>query len=346
MSTNGSSETVPRPSRLKNALKNFALFAFTLLLCFALAEMVLRYMDYGNLEIYEPHPQLYWWLKPSQHCYTKVNRQPVEINAHRTRGADFATAKPAGVKRVLCLGDSRTFGWGLSEPETYAAVLQERLRARFGPGVEVINAGVNGWTFPQMTVFLRDHAPAWQPDVVVLGDGNLWTQFSEKNDPAFARKFAWRVRLKNLLRRFALYHFVVETQLRSFYESYRTKFIPVDPAQDGSFRAQQQQDPAVFFHESLATFCRVAQSNQIQPVLLYLPPEEALHSTNNRYAMILEVKRAVARELAVPLLDPTAEMAAQAKPLYLPDDPVHFNAAGNEIIGHRLFEVVSPLLKP
>ena len=179
-----------------------------------------------------------------------------------------------------------------------------------------------------------------------MGDGNLWTQFSEKNDPAFAQKFAVRVRLKIFLRRFALYHFVVETQLRSFYESYRTKFISVDPAQDDLFRAQQQKDPAAFFRESIALFCEIARSNQIQPVLLYLPPEESLHSTNNRYAMILQAKLAVARDMSVPIIDPTAELSVQAKPLYLPDDPVHLNGAGNEIIGHRLLEVVSPLLKP
>jgi lysophospholipase L1-like esterase len=285
-------------------------------------------------------------LKPNQRCYTKVNRQPVEINAQRTRGVDFSATKASETIRVLCIGDSRTFGWGLSEKETYPAILQQLLRERIGTRVEVINAGVNGWTFPQMTTFLRDYAVKWQPDMVILGDGNLWTQFSEKNDPTFARKFAWRVRLKNALRRFALYHFVVEVQLRKIYEPYRSKFIPVNPAQDRMFRQQQQRDPAAFFRESIENFCLIARSNSVYPVLLYLPPEESLHTTNNQFAMVLQAKRDVARQLSVPLLDPTPELAASAKPLYLEGDPVHLNVTGNEIIGRRLFEVVSPLLKP
>src|SRR5206468_1484879 len=59
----------------------------------------------------------------------------------------------------------------------------ERENRRPSPGeftrVEVINAGVNAWSFQQMLVFYRDFAAAWKPDAVVLADANLWTQFSE-----------------------------------------------------------------------------------------------------------------------------------------------------------------------
>ena len=347
MSTSSSSKPAG-PARWKNGLKNFALFATMFLLCGLAAEGVLRLMGYGNLEIYEPDPLLYWRLKPNQNCYTKVNRHPVRINAHRTRGAEFATAKPAGTLRIICIGDSRTFGWGLREAETYPVLLQRQLQEQFGAGrkIEVINAGVNAWTFPQMTVFLREHALAWQPDLVILGDGNLWTQFSEKQDATFVRQFAGRVRLKNFLRRFALYHFVVEVKLQAFYARYRTNFIPVDPSQDQMFKEQQQKDPSAFFRQSIESFCRTARSNGVPTVLLYFPPQEALLSTNNQFAMVRQAKQEVSRQLAVPLLDPTPELRPRANELYLEADPVHLNATGNEIIGRRLLEVVSPLLKP
>jgi lysophospholipase L1-like esterase len=347
MSTNNNSETAPRAARWKNALKNLALAVFVFASCLLVAEAVLRFMGYGNLEIYEPDPVLYWRLKPNQDCYSKVGRFPVHVNQHGTRGRDFPESKLPGTIRVVCIGDSRTFGWGLREEETYPSQLEKLLREKISSQkVEIINAGVNAWTFPQMTAFLRERALKWQPDLVILGDANLWTQFSDRGDPAFRRSFRRRVHLKNFLRRFALYHFVVETRLQEFYAHHRSKFIPVDPNQDALFKEQQQKDPDAFFRESIEQFCRIARTNGIVPVILYLPPEEALTTTNNCFAGVLRAKEQVSARLGVPLVDMTGALRQEAKDLYLDADPVHLNAAGNEIIGRRLFEVVSPFLKP
>lgn len=186
------SEAVPKPpplSRWKRVCQNLALSAFVFLLCFVALEILLRIVGYGNLEIYAPDAQLYWRLKPNQDCYTKVGRKPVHINSHGTRGAEFPEAKPTNTIRVLSLGDSRTFGWGLTEEETYSARLGKLLQEKMGMGrqVEVINAGVNAWSYPQMLVYLRERGLKFQPDFVVLGEANLWTQFSENSSPEFVR---------------------------------------------------------------------------------------------------------------------------------------------------------------
>ena len=351
MSTSSSSETpapATRPSRLKNVLKNLALFGFTLLLCVALTELALRILGYGNVEIYEPHPQLYWRLKPDQECYTKIDRKPVHVNSHGTRGREFNSAKPAGTRRIISLGDSRTFGWGLSEAETYSDLLEKQLQARFGATekIEVINCGVNAWSYPQMSIFFREFALKWQPDLVLLADANLWTQFSEHNDPGFVKQFLVRVRLKNFLRRFALYHYVVEVQLKNFYEQHRSKFVPVDPKQDTLFKAQQQKDPDAFFRAAIESLCATARSNGVPAVLIFQPNQNTLLATNAPSEGVLRAKQQVSRQFNVPLIDLTDDLRPQAKDLYLDADPVHLNAKGNEIIGRRLFEVVSPLLKP
>src|SRR5271165_5992141 len=145
----------PKPSGAKRLLQNLALALGTFLLCVAACELVLRLMGYGNLEIYQPDPSLYWKLKPNQNCFTKIGRKPVHINSQGTRGAEFQPEKPAGTLRILSLGDSRTFGWGLSEAETYSARLEHLLQSQGSKSkaVEVINAGVNAWSYPQMLVY-------------------------------------------------------------------------------------------------------------------------------------------------------------------------------------------------
>jgi hypothetical protein len=156
-----------------------------------IAEVTLHLMGYGNLEVYDPDPRLYWRLKPNQNCFTKVNHEPVRINSLGTRGPEFQSSKPAQTFRILSLGDSRTFGWGLTEDETYSARLGHLLQEKFGTGrrVEVINAGVNGWAYDQMYVYFRDVALGYHPDPVIVGEGNGWTQFSEKSSPEFIKKF-------------------------------------------------------------------------------------------------------------------------------------------------------------
>jgi lysophospholipase L1-like esterase len=332
---------VPRGKRL---LQNLGLSVATFLVCLGVAEGVLRLAGYGRLILYEPDPRLYWRPKPNQQCFTKIGRHPVRVNRHGTRGADFAVPKPAGVVRLLSLGDSRTFGWGLAEDETYSARLQALLQDYFGSRrrVEVINAGVNAWSYQQMQLFFRHVALGFQPDVVILAEANLWTQFSEHSSPEFVRRFLWRVRVKNFLRRFALYHFVVEVQLRKFYETYRTRFIPINPQQDTLFQDQQQADPEGAFRQAIGGLCALARSNHVAPVLLFLPALDTPASTNR--VNILAVKQEISRSQGVPLVDVTAELAAGGKALYLDDDPVHLNARGNAIVAEQLFAALTNIL--
>ena len=339
MSANSEIKITAPKSRWKRLLQNLALSCAVFFLCAAAFEIALRFCGYGNLEIYQPDPKLYWKLKPDQDCYTKIGHNPIHINSQGTRGPEFQTKKPAGTIRILSLGDSRTFGWGLTDEETYSRRLERLLQAHVGGGkqVEVINAGVDAWSYPQMLVYFRDIGLKYQPDFVVLGEANLWTQFSEKNSPEFVRQFMWRVRLKNFLRHFAIFHFVVEVQLQKFYQQERTKFIPVDPKQDALFKEQQQSDPGAVFREAIEGMCRVAQTNHIQPILVYFPDFKEFSTTNR--TDIFEVKRTAAEKFGIPLVDLFANLKPSGNKLYLEADPVHLNPQGNEMVAERLFEI-------
>ena len=104
----------PKSPRWKRLLQNFSLSIAVFLLCVGVLELVLRINGYGKLEIYEPDPALYWRLKPNQKCYTKIDHKPVRINSQGTRGPEFEATKRPDTIRILSLGDSRTFGWGLA----------------------------------------------------------------------------------------------------------------------------------------------------------------------------------------------------------------------------------------
>lgn len=343
-SPSASSPGQARPSRWRRLLGNLALSFCSFFLFAGMVELALRLMGYGNLEIYQPDPVVYWRLKPNQDCYTKVDHKPVHINSQGTRGPEFILPKQAGAIRILSLGDSRTFGWGLSDEQTYSRQVEAELQKHFGSGrkVEVINAGVNAWSYPQMTAFFREFGLKYEPDCVIVGDANFWTQFSDRNSPEFVRSFMRRVWLKNFLRRFAIYHYVVEVKLQDVYQRYRVKFVPIDPKQDTLFKEQQQKDPEAFVREAIEQLCQTALSNRVAPVLLYLPTEDETNRTTQ--LSLHRTKEQIAQKLNVPLVDLSTNILHAGRKLYLDADPVHFNAEGNQIISQRLVAALTNVL--
>lgn len=337
------SDSSKKPGRLKRLAQNLALSCVSFFIFLVLCEVALRIAGFGNLEIYQPDPLLFWRLKPNQDCFTKVDRKPVHINSKGIRGPEFEPQKPANTIRILSLGDSTTFGWGLSDEETYSRLLEKFLgeKTKGKPRVEVLNAGVNAWSFPQMKNFLFSEAAAWKPDVVVLANANAWTQFREDVSPEFRKAFATRVRLKNFLRRFALYHFVIEVQLQGFYNKYRTKFIPVDAnAKTGA--GDPQADFMKLNAQVFRDVCDGAKTNGYKAVMLCIPPDTAEYREG--FAKIVDAKKAAAEATGQWFLNVQPELDAAKEPVYLEADPIHLNVRGNDIVGRALADFLAERL--
>jgi len=92
----------------------------------------------------------------------------ITTNSLGLRGPEIGP-KPAGVRRVLALGDSFTFGHAVEASEAWPAVLQELLAARGGPRYEVVNAGIGGYGTGQQLLLYDELQSRVEPDLVVLG---------------------------------------------------------------------------------------------------------------------------------------------------------------------------------
>jgi hypothetical protein len=85
-------------------------------------------------------------------------------NSRRYRDIEHEVKKPAGVTRIVILGDSFAFGQGVADEEIFARVLARMA----GPQVEVINMAKGGWnTINQFMAFKREGL-AYEPDVVIV----------------------------------------------------------------------------------------------------------------------------------------------------------------------------------
>lgn len=96
--------------------------------------------------------------------------RPYQTNSFGARDQEYPQQKPANTRRIIGIGDSVMFGWGVKEEECYLSVLerslQNHLRAPYS--VDVINFGTPGYNTAMEVALLEHRAVSFHPDIVVL----------------------------------------------------------------------------------------------------------------------------------------------------------------------------------
>lgn len=154
-------------------------YSALLLMLFVLGEIVVRlFLPSSTIEnlrkqslLYQPTNVARYGLVPSQSVVLPGERV-FEINTHGYRGAAFAVPKPDGVTRVMVLGGSSVFDLNVSEGEDWPYLVQERLRASGLGEIEVVNAGVPGYTSFDSVGRLYAQTWKYEPDYLLLY--NAW----------------------------------------------------------------------------------------------------------------------------------------------------------------------------
>lgn len=93
----------------------------------------------------------------------------VETNSYGYRAPDYDLRKPADTFRILILGDSEVWGWGVKSRQMFSSVLEERLKAALGEGkrVEVINASLQAYGTINNYLLLKHEGLLFNPDLVI-----------------------------------------------------------------------------------------------------------------------------------------------------------------------------------
>ncbi len=76
--------------------------------------------------------------------------------------------KAEGEYRILALGDSVTFGWGVPQNQIFAFRVEQLLQGRLQRPVRVINSGVGGYNTVQEVTYFKQEGITFQPDLVML----------------------------------------------------------------------------------------------------------------------------------------------------------------------------------
>jgi len=150
-----------------------ALLAVSIVVAVLIGEGAVRWLRPGYVAGPDPirnpfwryDPDLGWGHRPgAAGVFAREEfSHPVHINRAGWRDRERAVGKPAGVFRVVVLGDSFTWGHGVGDEEIYTRLLEDAL-----PGTEFLNLGLSGSDTGQQALILEKYGLAYRPDLVLL----------------------------------------------------------------------------------------------------------------------------------------------------------------------------------
>lgn len=204
-----------------------AIAVLSLLVSLAVLEVAVRVIDPLGVSYYEASkryhldkradPDLVFRHAPS--WQTRYGEVPVTYNDRGLRDRPVPD-KADDEYRVLALGDSVTFGWGVPREEIFTARLEALLGARLARPVRVINGGVGGYNTVQEVAYFRRDGMALQPDLVILtyvendtevnvGPFDPWSAVAGSGRPPLDAALvllgrSWLYRLANYVYQYAL----------------------------------------------------------------------------------------------------------------------------------------------
>lgn len=132
-------------------------------------------------------PDSYSTIQQKDFSYTQ------RVNKLGLRGAETSVEKPAGVFRILTLGDSFTMGKGVPDGETYSVFLEALLNQAPGgsckwPTFEVLNGGVDSYAPILSNIELQRDLASLEPDLVIhsLDIGDLVQEAAYRGEAVYA----------------------------------------------------------------------------------------------------------------------------------------------------------------
>ncbi len=297
-----------------------------------------RALDYP--EVFKRDEHLFWRLRPSQVIRSRFfENNEFKINSFGLRGEEI---RPLSDKiRIVGLGNSCTFGWRTEEDKIYLRQLEKMINADSTlPQVEIINAGIPGYSSFQGQKFYSTDILSLKPDLVLMmfGWNDQWTSannIADKNQdfpPQFIldiQDFVSRLKIYRLMRKIILSatEKPLDETLNKTEQIYRVSF----------------ED----FYENLNNIIQNSNNKRSRVIILtspipslenyYKPGSKSnMHIFHNYYN---NQARLLAANTETVLIDASAEfdnynnLFDDAK-----IDPIHFNSEGHHILAALIYQ--------
>ncbi|NQT22105.1 MAG: SGNH/GDSL hydrolase family protein [Candidatus Omnitrophica bacterium] len=182
--------------KIRNILQNILMLGFSLIFALVVLEIALRIIPRGEdrrmereqkslrrdneYAFYEYDRVLGWKNKPLAEGKFRMpdSTTYVKINSKGLRDEEYPYEKSPDKVRILVLGDSFVWGYGVEKEEIFT----ERLETMLGPKFESLNAGVSGYGTDQELLFLENEGIKYKPDIILLAFASNDFMFDNRKD--------------------------------------------------------------------------------------------------------------------------------------------------------------------
>jgi len=300
--------------------------------------------DAKQSTIFEGDPLLLWRLKPNLD-HVVWDFTVVSTSSEHLRSVDPVQSlkpKQPGTIRIVCLGDSVTFGYRVPavwpdkpteydrEWLPYPMLLEKHLRtANPGRNIEVITMAVPGYTSHQGLAWLRHDLDRLQPDLLTISFGWNDVSFSDAPDRE-AINTDWRS---------VGVRWLVDTS-QAF--AHATRWLRLKQTAATTIRTPVARVSEHEYLNNFQEFIRIAKAKEAAIIILAAPyrdrktnpPEAALMS---RYRASL---RSMAQQNQIPFLEPL-ELTEAAYPSNEGwfGELIHPNHMGHRLIASELLKL-------
>ena len=277
----------------------------------------------------------------------------ISLNSEGFRDVEIRRQKPSSVFRIICLGDSWTFGWNVGSTQSYPRQLQYLLQREFPEAnFEIFNLGVAGYSSFHGLRLLETTVLDLNPDVVVVALAMNEPRMAGVDDKHASRReesINLVQTLSSLLNKSEFFKLLRYWALLLTWKPRSISEYLEDKSYNATWRQQVTGNDFDKFEpwtrDSLRDYDRhhremisVARSRNISIVLLY-----------NEFwkdSPYLKVLQRIARDERVPLVDSSALIAGAQKNIeeelekkldLQPRKPQRGNAHGEIEVVFRLF---------
>jgi len=370
--------------------KNLSLVLGSVVLALLLCEAFLRIAGYRVVSFYsfsgfhQFDPELGWSQIPDHESGFKSSDFEVTArsNALGFRGDLYPYEKPDGIRRVVVLGDSYAWGWGVEQDEVFSEVAE-----RLSRNTEWVNLGTSAFGTAQEYLLLRDRGMQFEPDRVVLAfyyNDILDNDGSDPKRPRFAleqgrleqvgrpRPFSLADQIKTFLTRYSLlFHFLdyrtalLQERLKGLRARMRQGRADGDadtgaPVLPAPFYRNGPEETRRAWEVTEALLDRIDEVSGKRLLIVYVPDRIQVEWDNEMFPsapgeggpqvdlfLPNQRLREHAEARGIPFLDLTPAFREEhrrpgAPPLHFPTDG-HWTPAGHALAGRLLVERVESL---
>ena len=298
---------------------------------FFAAELGLRVTYWPKVTAAFEHKEPFWTVDPSLKNKKMPHKEEktkfvVNSNSDGLRATERSELESYS-HRIMTMGCSTTFGWGVKDEESYPQRLQHYIHSEGLKTTAVINAGQPGYTSFQGNWLWNKTLKKYKPDVVLIGfvvQDARKAAYTDKSQAILQKDYRF-------LKDNVLYNSRLFLALRSGLGELQIRAKERGQGDNGGIYRVPPED----YVDNLRSLITSIKASGATPVIFGYPLERSGYTKKHR--TILKV---AAEKLDVHYFDPQMKMeeAARQQTLYFTRDRGHANAAGNDLIAQWVFE--------